>query len=60
MKTITSDLFNAFSKWPLKCYRVSKGEKGFGNVFTDWILEQKKSYPFQPNSQSTNFRSNSS
>jgi predicted RecB family nuclease len=44
MRTITSDLFNAFSKCPLKCYRISKGEKGFGNVFADWMVEQEKSY----------------
>jgi hypothetical protein len=30
MRTVTSDLFNAFSKCPFKCYRMSKGEKEAG------------------------------
>jgi hypothetical protein len=44
MRTITSDLFNAFSKCPLKCYRISKGEKGEGNAFADWLVDQEKFY----------------
>jgi integrase/recombinase XerD len=32
MSTITSELFEAFVKCPTKCYRLSKGERGLGNI----------------------------
>jgi hypothetical protein len=31
MRIITSGLFEAYRKCPIKCYRLSKGESGKGN-----------------------------
>jgi predicted RecB family nuclease len=44
MEIITSGLFEAFGKCPTKCYRLFKGEKGLGNVFADWLMDQQISY----------------
>ena len=44
MRIITSGLFEAFGKCPTKCYRLSKGESGLGNVFADWLGDQQRSY----------------
>ncbi len=44
MKMITSELFEAFSKCPTKCYLLSKGERGTGNTYADWIVEQQNRY----------------
>ncbi len=44
MRIITSGLFEAFCKCQTKCYRLSKGESGLGNVFADWLVDQQRSY----------------
>jgi hypothetical protein len=44
MRIITSGLFEAFVKCPTKCYRLSKGERGIGNVFANWLVDQQKLY----------------
>jgi len=41
---ITSELFKAFLNCPTKCYRLSKGERGVGNSFADWLAVQKGKY----------------
>ena len=41
MRIITSGLFEAFGKCPTECYRLSKGERGTGNVFADWLVDQQ-------------------
>ncbi len=41
---ITSQLFEAFGKCPTKCYLRSKGERGTGNAFADWLAEQHIAY----------------
>src|SRR6266566_5222134 len=42
--TITSTLFDAFLKCPTKCFLLSVGESGPGNVYADWVRAQKESF----------------
>ncbi len=41
---ITSECFEAFQECPTKCYLRSKGERGTGNTFADWLAEQHIAY----------------
>lgn len=41
---ITSELFDAFLNCPTKCYLRSRGERGTGNAFADWLAAQHSAY----------------
>lgn len=43
--TITSSLFEAFLKWPMKCWlRAAKEEPPSGNVYAEWVYAQDEAY----------------
>ena len=41
---LNSTLFEAFLKCPTKCFLLSRGEVGSGNLYADWIRKQNESY----------------
>ena len=41
---ITSAWFAFFQECPTKCYLRSKGERGTGNLFADWLAAQHNAY----------------
>ena len=41
---ITSQVFEAYLKCPLKCWLQHYGEECAGNIYADWIRNQNESY----------------
>src|SRR5216683_4588081 len=41
---LSSDLFEAFSKCPTRCWLRAAGETGSGNAYAEWVKSQNASY----------------
>lgn len=41
---ITSDLFEAYLKWPTKCWLRATGEPETGNLYSEWVKSQNESF----------------
>lgn len=41
---ITSQIFEAYLKCPTKCWLRFRGERGTGNIYSDWVVAKNETY----------------